>query len=222
MRKKINVAWTKNKTSAELKRIFPEFVLVMAGVMRSLSSFCIIAAQEMQEIGGLQLRCAIGLTLFVYEERESNSSFLAKLPGINGVTEPDCSQNCSFVTKGLFVFAQLRDVLTAKDSAVVTQENYDSRSFIPQGSEPRFAVVAVRNRDKGEPIAEGSFHGPSILLSALLAVKRSSSSPIRRLFAVSQLTSRIRPGVVLRWRTEKIIHRRERSFQGTFELSPRR
>jgi hypothetical protein len=222
VRKKIDIAWAENKTPTELKRIFPEFVLMMAGVMRSLSSFCIIAAQEMQEIAGLQLRCAIGLTLFVYEERESNSSFLAKLPGINGITEPDCSQNCSFVTKGLFVFAQLRDVLTAKDSAVVTQENYDSRSFIPQGSEPRFAVVAVRNRDEAEPIAEGSFHGPSILLSALLAVKHSSSSPIRRLFAVSRLTSRIRPGVVLRWRTEKIIHRRERSFQGTFELSPRR
>ena len=176
MRKKVDVAWAKDKTSAKLKRIFPEFVLLMAGVMRSLSCFCIIAAQEMQEIGGLQLRSAIGLTLFVYEERESNSSFLAKLSGINGITEPDCSQHCSFVTKALFVFAQLRDVLTAKDSAVVTQENYDGRSFIPQGSEPRLAVVAVRKRDKGELIAEGSFHDASILCSALLAVKRSSSS----------------------------------------------
>ena len=153
VRKKVDVTWTENKTSAELKRIFPEFVLMMASVMRSLSGFCIIPAQEMQEIGGLQLRSAIGLTLFVYEERESNSSFLAKLSGINGITEPDCSQHCSFVTKALFVFAQLRDVLTAKDSAVVTQENYDGRSFIPQGSEPHLTVVAVRKRYKGELIA---------------------------------------------------------------------
>jgi hypothetical protein len=76
------------------------------------------------------------------------------------------------------VFAQLRDMLTAKDSAVVAQENYDGRSFIPQGSEPRLAVVAIRKRYKGEFIAEGSFHDPSILLSTLLAVKRSSSSLI--------------------------------------------
>ena len=176
MREKIDVAWAKNKASPELKRIFPEFVLMMADVLRSLSCFCIIAAQEMQEIGGLQLRCAIGLTLFVNEERKSDSSFLAKLPGVNGVTEANCSENCAFLTKGLFVFAQLRDVLTAKDSAVVTQENYDGRSFIPQGSEPHLAVVAVRKRDKGEPIAEGSFHDPSILCSAPLAVKRSSSA----------------------------------------------
>lgn len=179
VRKKIDVARTENKASPELKRIFPEFVLMMAGVLRSLSCFCIIAAQEMQEIGGLQLRCAIGLTLFVNEERKSDSSFLAKLPGINGITEPDGSQHCSFVTKGLFVFAQLRDVLTAKDSAVVAQEYYDRRPFIPQGSEPHLTVFAIGKRDKGEPIAEGSFHAPSVLLSALLAVKHSSSSPIR-------------------------------------------
>jgi hypothetical protein len=78
----------------------------------------------------------------------------------------------------LFVFAQLRDVLTAKDSAVVTQEHYDRRSYIPQGSEPRLTVVAIRKRYKGEFITEGDFHGSSILLSALLAVKRSSSALI--------------------------------------------
>jgi hypothetical protein len=178
VRKKIDIVWTEDKTSAELKRIFPEFVLMMAGIMRSLSSFCIIAAQEMQEIGGLQLRCAIGLTLFVYEERESNSSFLAKLPGINGITEPDCSQSCSFVTKGLLVFAQLRDVLTAKNSAVVAQENYDGRPFIPQGSEPRLVVVAVRKRDKREFIAEGSFHD----CSSCAAILSLSSAPLPRSF----------------------------------------
>jgi hypothetical protein len=151
---------------------------MMAGVVRSFSSFCIIAAQEMQEIGGLQLRCAIGLTLFVYEERESNSSFLAKLPGVNGVAEANCCENCAFLTKGLFVFAQLRDVLTAKDSAVVTQEHYDRRSYIPQGSEPRLAVVAVRKRDKRESIAEGSFHD----CSSCAAILSLSSAPLPRSF----------------------------------------
>ena|SRR5580692_5935702 len=65
VRKNVDVAGAKNKTSAELKRIFPEFVLMMAGFMRSLTCFRIVAAQEMKKIGGLQLRCAIGLTLFV-------------------------------------------------------------------------------------------------------------------------------------------------------------
>jgi hypothetical protein len=53
VRKKVDVAGTKNKTSAKLKRIFPEFVLVMAGFMRPLACFRIVAAQEMKKIGGL-------------------------------------------------------------------------------------------------------------------------------------------------------------------------
>jgi hypothetical protein len=65
VRKKIDVARAKNKTSAELKWIFPEFVLMMAGFLRSLARFRIVGAQEMKKIGGLQLRSAIGLTLFV-------------------------------------------------------------------------------------------------------------------------------------------------------------
>src|SRR5580658_3584490 len=65
VRKNVDVARAKDNTSDELKRIFPEFVLMMAGFMRSLTCFRIVAAQEMKKIGGLQLRCAIGLTLFV-------------------------------------------------------------------------------------------------------------------------------------------------------------
>jgi hypothetical protein len=85
----------------------------------------------MKKIGGLQLRCVIGLTLLVNEEGKSDGSLLAKLPCINGVTEPNCGENGPLVMKGLFVFAQLRDVLAAKDSAIVTQKNHDRGSFVP-------------------------------------------------------------------------------------------
>jgi hypothetical protein len=179
VRKKIDVAWAKNKTSAELKWIFPEFVLMMARFMRSLACFRIVAAQEMKKIGGLQLCGAIGLTLFVNQEGKSDPGLLAKLPGINGVTEANCGENCAFVAEGLFVFAQLRDVLAAKDSAVVAQENNDGSFFVPQGAEPCLAVVAIGKGHKGELIAEGSFHATSILCSAYRSVKRCASAVSR-------------------------------------------
>ena len=134
VRKKINVPWAENKTPAKLKWIFPEFVLMMAGFMRSLACLRIVAAQEMKKIGGLQVRSAIGLTLFVNQERKSDPRLLAKLSGVNAVAEAYCGENCSFAAKGLFMFAQLRDVLAAKDSAVVTQENHDGGLLIPQGA----------------------------------------------------------------------------------------
>ena len=73
------------------------------------------------------------------------------------------------------MFAQLRDVLAAKDSAVVTQENHDGGLLIPQGAEPRLAAVAIGKGDKGEFFAEVSFHAISILCSAHGTVKSSVS-----------------------------------------------
>lgn len=131
VRKKIDIVWGENETPAKLKWIFPEFVLMMAGFMRSLACLRIVAAQEMKKIGGLQLRSAIGLTLFVNQEGKSDPALLAKLSGVNGIAEANCGENCSFAAKGLFMFAQLRDVLAAKDSAIVTQENHDCGLLIP-------------------------------------------------------------------------------------------
>jgi hypothetical protein len=146
---KIDVARAKNKTSAELERIFPEFVLTMAGFMRALACFGIVAAQKMKKIGGLQLRCAIGLTLFVNQQGKSDTRFLAKLPGVNGIAKANRGEDCTFVAEGLFVFAQLRDVLAAKNSAVVTQENHDGGPFVPQGTEPYLVAVAIGKGDRG-------------------------------------------------------------------------
>jgi|SRR5580658_2721468 hypothetical protein len=145
---------------------------MMAGFLRSLARFRIVAAQEMKKIGGLQLHCAIGLTLFVNQKRKSDPGLFSKLPGINDVAEADCGEDCAFVAEGLLVFAQLRDVLAAKDSAVMAKENNDSRPFVPQGTEPRLAVVAIGKGNKGELIAEGGLHATSILCSRHSTVKR--------------------------------------------------
>ncbi len=148
---------------------------MMAGFVRSLACRYIVAAQEVKKIGGLQLRCAIGLTLFVNKKGKSYAGFLAKLAGINRIAEANGGESCSFVAKGLLVLAQLRGVLAAKNSAVMTQENHDGRPLVPQGAEPRLPAVAVRKGDKGELMAEGSFHGTSILCSTYGTVKRSAS-----------------------------------------------
>ena len=75
------------------------------------------------------------------------------------------------------MFAQLRDVLAAKNSAVVAQENQNGCLFVPQGAEPRLAAVAIGKDDESELIAEGSFHATSILCSEHQSVKRSASRP---------------------------------------------
>ena len=56
------------------------------------------------------------------------------------VAQSDCSQGGSCSLELTFVLAQLRDVLAAKDSPVVSKEDDDSGTLIPQRAEPNFAT----------------------------------------------------------------------------------
>jgi hypothetical protein len=76
----------------------------------------------------------------------------------------------------LLAFAQLRDVLAAKDSSIVPQKNQHCRLTSPQRAEKNLAPVAVREGDIGKSAAEGAVHASSILSSGYRAVKRSASA----------------------------------------------
>lgn len=134
MREAIKIPRSEDEAAAKLKRVLPKLVLMMAGGPRSLASDCVVTAQEMKEIGGLQLHGAIGLPLFIDQKRKSDAGLFAKLAGIDPVSQPDRSECCTFVAKSLYVFAQLRGMLAAKDSSIVAQKNNDSRLLVPQGS----------------------------------------------------------------------------------------
>jgi hypothetical protein len=72
------------------------------------------------------------------------------------------------------VFAQLRDVLAAKDSAVMSQKNQNGSLPGPQRAKTNLLPIAIRKDDLCEPAAERIFHASSILSSALPTVKRSA------------------------------------------------
>ena len=73
----------------------------------------------MEERSRLQPRRSVCLALLVDQQRERDSRFLPKLLGIVSVSETNRGECRSGRTKLLLVVAQLRDVLAAKDSAVV-------------------------------------------------------------------------------------------------------
>jgi hypothetical protein len=61
------------------------------------------------------------------------------------------------------VFAQLRDVLAAKDSAIVAKKNNDCRIVLPQRAQANLLAQGVRENDVGELLAERFRHdGPSL------------------------------------------------------------
>jgi hypothetical protein len=50
----------------------------------------------------------------------------------------------AFLLELTFKFAQLRDMLSAEYSTVVTKKDHHGRSALPQRSEPRWLAVDVR------------------------------------------------------------------------------
>lgn len=96
---------------------------MMAAGTSSLSCLGVVLAKKMQEVSEPQLRRAISLARFVYQKWKGDTRFLAKHPRISAISQSNCGQSGSYVSKRLLVFAQLRDVLAAKDSPVVPEKN---------------------------------------------------------------------------------------------------
>jgi len=59
------------------------------------------------------------------------------------------------------VFAQLRDVLTAKNSSIVAKKNDDRRLALPQRSQANLLAKSVGKNEVSEPLAESLQHDGS-------------------------------------------------------------
>jgi hypothetical protein len=72
------------------------------------------------------------------------------------------------------VLAQLRDMFTTKNSAVVAQKNEHRWTTRPQRPENYFPSIPIRKSDRGQLGAKRLFHDVSILSTASFAVKAYS------------------------------------------------
>ena len=115
-----------------MQRIFSQFVLAMSSSLGAFTGKRIVLAKKMEERGFLQAESAIGFALLVNQERKRNSRFFAKSAGIVRVTEADRGEPSAFGFEFWFILAQLRDVLTAEDSTIVSQKHNHGRTIGPQ------------------------------------------------------------------------------------------
>jgi hypothetical protein len=115
----IHISRPEYETSAELKRVLPQFVLLMASGTRSLSCLGVVLAKEMKKIRGFQLDRVVGLSSFVNKKRKRDARFLAKLLGVDYIPQTDRRESRAPIAELLLMRAQLRGVLTAEDSPIV-------------------------------------------------------------------------------------------------------
>jgi hypothetical protein len=144
VREAIHFARPKYKTSAKLKRVLPQLYLPMPRGASPFARIRIIGPKKVQQVGVAKFRDAIGLPLLVDQQRKGDARFLAKQTRIVPVAQSDGRQRGSFVPEGLLVFAQLRDMLAAKDSSIMPQKNDHGWLAGPQRSQPRVIAVGIR------------------------------------------------------------------------------
>ncbi len=173
MREAVDVARSEDKAPSKLKRIPPRLVLAMAGCPRARSRCGVLAAKQMQQVRGFQFRGSISQPPLVDQQRKCDPGFLAKKPSVLAVPQSHGGQPCSLFLERLLVLAQLRDVFTAENSAVVPQKNEHRWTARPQRPENHFPAIAIRKSDLRQLGAKRLFHEASILRTASLAVKPS-------------------------------------------------
>ncbi len=105
MRIEIDVAGTENETAAELKRIRAQAMLSMAGAVRE--------------------------PLRIYQQRKRDSGLLAKESSVASVAKTDGGEIGALGPEFIFMIAQLRNMLAAKNSTVMAEEHDNGGTAFP-------------------------------------------------------------------------------------------
>ncbi len=128
MNEEVFITGSKDEAAAELKGIFAQPVLTMSTGLGALARPEVVAAQHVEQGSLAQRDCPVGLTFFVHQQRKLGSGLLLEVPCVARITQSDGDKSCAFFLKGLFVIAQLRDLLAAEDSAPVAKKDDDRRA----------------------------------------------------------------------------------------------
>jgi hypothetical protein len=158
----IRIPWPKDEAAAKLKRIQPKFVLTMPGGASAITALEIVAAKYVKHVGHAMVCDFVGLALFIDEQGKVDSRFFSENTCIVAVPKADGREGSTFVEEGLLVFAQLHDVLTAKNSSIVAKKNDNCRLTLPQRSQSNFLAKSVGKNEACEPLAESFQHDRSL------------------------------------------------------------
>ena len=131
----IDVAGAEDEGAAELKGVAAEFVLLVPGGGGAFAASGIVTAEEVENVGGFQAGDFVRLAVFVDQQGKFDLCFFLEDTGVVGIAEADSGESGLFFAEGLLMFAQLRDMLAAEDSAVVAKENQDGGIVFPERAE---------------------------------------------------------------------------------------
>ena len=154
MNESVAIARPEHKACSKLEGIFPKLVLLVAGRLSSGSRFCVVAPEDVKQISRFQGRGSVGFAFSIHQQGKRDTCLITKQAGITHITESHSCQSESRVAEVVLVFAQLRDVLAAEDSAPVAQKDHRRRPFSPERAQLHGLAVNIRKRNVSDGAAE--------------------------------------------------------------------
>lgn len=146
----VAITGTKDEAGTELKGIASELVLSEASGLGASACGRIITPEDVKKIARLQFRRFVGCPLGINEKRKRDAGFLTKKPSVVQIAKSNGGERGPGLRKSVLVFAQLRDKLAAKDSAVVSEKDDHSGILLPQIAEANFPASCERTALKSD------------------------------------------------------------------------
>ena len=168
VRVETHVAGGEHKAPAQLERILAESVLPVSGSQGSLPARRIVATEQVQQRRLPKADGAVGLSLLIDQQREGDADLFTEVARVGPIPEPDGGEARPRVLELRLVFAQLRDVLAAEDSAVVAQKHQYRRAVLPQRAQSERLPIGIREADLGQRCAQRTFHSSDDTTSGCL------------------------------------------------------
>jgi hypothetical protein len=153
MRIEVAIAGSEDEAASQLKWVLSQLVLAMTARASAFAGCGVIAAEEVKQIGAAQSGSTICLAFLINEQRKRDAGFFPEEPGVVPIAEADGRDADSSAIQLGLVFAQLRDVLSAEDSAIVPEKGHDRRRFSPDRSKHHLISIGIRQTDACQPCA---------------------------------------------------------------------
>ena len=154
MRETVDIARAKNEACAELEGIFAKFMLTVACGVGASARDSVVATQQVKQVRALQFGGAVRGALHINQKRKRDASLFPECARILKIAHPNRREIGTARLDFTLMFAQLRDVLAAKHSAVMTQKNDDRWLRLPQRAEAHGTLVGIGKNDCGQLGAE--------------------------------------------------------------------
>ena len=173
--KPIHIAGTKYEAAAELKGISAEAVLAMTRGVCPFPGDRIVAAKQMQKRPAPHAGHAIRLPVLVDQQRKRNASLFAEDAGVAHVAQANGGDARSLFLELILMFAQLRDMLAAKHSAIMAQKGNDRGSLVPERAKANPVTRRIGQQNRRQTSTYGITHNSFIVSLESSAVKRDRS-----------------------------------------------